>query len=162
MTRNIRGPRTAELVAAREKLKARRKLPEMERRRAASEATMAKFLGKPFNWGEGWHCIKMAHYHLRQMGKRPPSLPRVRSALAAKRAMKERGWDSVVEMLDQLLTPVPRAMLRLGDLVATPGTDGMDSVMIYLAPHRFLGWLPDGSEAVVLDMDEFSGAWQIG
>lgn len=153
---------TDELDRRRAELRRRRLLPEPVRRQEATAATLAKFKGRPFDWSEGWHCLKLAHFHLRQMGRRPPSLPRIRSALAAKKALQARGFASVTALLDSLLPRIPAARLRLGDLAAVPGSDGLDSVMVYVAPHRLLTWLPDGSEATLCDVDpaDFTGCWR--
>src|SRR3546814_2814098 len=95
----------------REALKRRGKLPEPVRRKEATQAALDKFKGLPFDWSEGRHCVRLAHFHLRQMGRKPPTLPRIRSALAAKKALKERGWASVSDMLDSILVRIPPAMI---------------------------------------------------
>src|SRR3546814_6440224 len=84
----------------REAVKRRGKLTEPVRRNEATQSARDKFKGLPFDWSEGRHCVRLAHFHLRQMGRKPPTLPRIRSALAAKKALKERGWASVSDMLD--------------------------------------------------------------
>lgn len=138
-------------------------LPEMEWRRVATQATKDHFIGRPFDWQQGRHCVQLAHYHLRKMGKRPPRLPRVRNAEEARAALAERGWGSVSEMLDSLLERIPPAMMRLGDIAVTPGDQGFDSVVINVAAGKFLGWLPDGSRVVVYDggVRELTGAWRV-
>jgi hypothetical protein len=147
----------------REALKRRGKLPEPVRRKEATQATLDKFKGQPFDWGEGRHCVRLAHFHLRQMGQKPPTLPRIRSALAAKKALKERGWESVSDMLDSILVRIPPAMMLTGDICITPGDQGLDSVMIFVGPRKLLGWLPDGSEVVIYDagVDDLTGAWRV-
>lgn len=169
MRRRVKGPEAAELEEARKRLKARRKLPELERRREATQATIDKFKGKPLDWSEGRHCVKLAHYHLRQMGWRSPklpTLPAVKSPLAAKKAMKERGWDSVPAMLDSVLgkgARIPAAMMLTGDMAVTPGDEGFDCVMICIGPRTMMGFLPDGSEVVAYDTDyrDFTAAWRV-
>src|SRR3546814_2176596 len=108
----------------REALKRRGKLPEPVRRKEATQAALDKFKGLPFDWSEGRHCVRLAHFHLRQMGRKPPTLPRIRSALAAKKALKERGWASVSDMLDSILVRIPPAMMQLGDVATVEGDQG--------------------------------------
>src|SRR3546814_14475637 len=108
----------------REALKQRGKLPEPVRRKESTQATLDKFKGQPFDWGEGRHCVRLAHFHLRQMGQKPPTLPRIRSALAAKKALKERGWASVSDMLDSILVRIPPAMMQLGTWRPSRATKG--------------------------------------
>lgn len=155
--------KTDALDQRREELRERRKLPEAERRRAATEATLAKFRGTVFDWGDGRHCMKLAHYHLRQMGKRPPALPRIRSALAARKELKARGVGSVTELLDGLLVRVPPAQMRLGDLAVLPGDDGLDAVFLCAGPRRLFGWREDQPVAVMLEirLDEVKAAWSV-
>lgn len=147
----------------RAELRARRKLPEPERRRAATEATLAKFRGTAFDWAEGRHCIKLAHYHLRQMGKRPPALPRIRSALAAKKELKARGAGSVTELLDGLLERIPPARMQLGDIAILPGDGGLESVRICAGPRRLFGWSEGQPVAVMLavGLHEVKAAWSV-
>lgn len=165
----VQGPRTAELDEARKRLKARRKLPELDRRREATQATIDKFKGLPLDWSEGRHCVKLAHYHLRQMGWRSPKLPTlpvVHSAFAAKKALKERGWGNVADMLDAVLgkgSRIPAAMMLTGDVAITPGDEGFDCVMICIGPRTMMGFLPDGSEAVAYatDYGDLTAAWRV-
>lgn len=149
-------------------MKRRRQLPELDRRQEAAQATRDKFIGKPFDWSEGRHCVKLAYSHLREMGWRSPklpTLPRIRSAFAARQALKDRGWDSVSAMLDDVLRDrrIPPAKMRLGDIGVVPGDEGMESIVIFLGRHAFLGWLPDGSAVVIYEANfgELSGAWRV-
>lgn len=147
----------------REALKRRGKLPEPVRRKEATQATLDKFKGQPFDWSEGRHCVRLAHFHLRQMGQKPPTLPRIRSALAAKRALKERGWASVSDMLDSILVRIPPAMMLTGDIVTVPGADGLDAIFICAGPRKFIGWREDVEECVILDveMHQIAMAWRV-
>lgn len=154
------------LKARREAMKRRGELPELERRREATQATQDKFFGQAFDWAEGRHCVAMAHFHLRQMGWRAPklpTLPRVRSALGARRALKAHGFETVAELLDSFLVRVPPAAMWVGDIAVTPGDDGLEAILIRTAPHKLLGWLPDGSAVVNYDagVEDLTGAWRV-
>lgn len=139
------------------------RLPEMEKRRVATEATLTRYRNKAFDWASGVTCVHLARFQLRNMGHRPPSLPRFRSALAAKRAMKERKWASVSEMLDSMLPRIPPAAMLLGDLAVLEGDAGFDSIMVCAGPQRVFGWREDVEGLVVLGigMNEISGAWRL-
>src|SRR5688500_1616962 len=96
------------------------RLPELEMRARATEKTRDRFFGKRFDWSTGGTCVHMARYHLRNMGHRPPGLPRFRSLFAAKQALRARGWASVAEMLDAVIGSHRRvypAAMGLGDIV---------------------------------------------
>lgn len=146
----------------REALKRRGKLPEPVRRKEATQATLDKFKGRSFDWGEGRHCVRLAHFHLRQMGQKPPTLPRIRSALVAKKALKERGWSSVSDMLDSILVRIPPARMMTGDIVTVPGTDGLDAIFVCAGQRKFIGWREDVEGCVILDVElrEIAAAWR--
>lgn len=137
--------------------------PEMEWRRTATEATLARYRNKAFDWSTGVTCIHMAWAQLRKMGHRPPTLPRFRSPLAARRALAAAGHDSVAGMLDSLLPRIAPAQMMLGDLAALPGDAGMDAIVICAGPQRVFGWREDQDCLVVLGvrMDEIAGAWSV-
>lgn len=106
----------------------------------------------------------MARSHLVQMGHRPPSLPRIRSLLTARRALQERGWDNVEAMLDAqagLLRIAPAEML-VGDIAVLASDDGIGAIFICAGPHKLIGWREDHPTLVVLDLsfDQISGAWR--
>ena len=136
---------------------------ELERRRAATEKTLARYRGKAFDWSAGVTCVHLARQHLRNMGHKVPTLPRFRSALAAKRALKERGWASVAEMLNSLLPYIRPAEMVLGDLAVVPGDAGLDAIFVCAGPRKVFGWREDADGLVVLDvsMDEMTGAWRV-
>lgn len=137
--------------------------PEGERRRVGTQKTRDQFFGERFDWAKGMHCVKLAHAHLRNMGKRPRNLPTVKSPEQAQEALAERGWSSVADMLDELLERIPPAMMRTGDIGVVEGSEGFESVVILLGPRKVLGWLPDGAEVVIYDtgLDALGGAWRV-
>lgn len=154
------------LVSRRETLRKRRALPEMERRREATQATVGKFRGHGFDWGQGFHCVRLAHFHLRQMGWRSPklpTLPRLRSSLAAKKELQARGWGSVTAMLDALLPRIAPAAMLQGDLAVLPGDDGLDAIFVYAGPRRLFGWREDQPVAVMLEvpLGDVKAAWRV-
>lgn len=140
-----------------------RALPELERRRVATEKTLAKYKDKTFDWRENRHCIAMALFQARRMGHRPPPLPRLRSTLAAKRELKARDAASVIELLDGHFKRIAPAMMRLGDLCAVPGEGGLDAVFVNVGPRKAMGWREDAPLLVVLDLGprEILAAWRL-
>lgn len=138
-------------------------LPEMERRRRATQFTLDRFRPKVFDWSRGITCIHLAWCQLRQMGHKPPTLPRFRSALAAKRALKERDFDTVEAALDSLLPRIAPAQMLLGDLASVPGQEGLDCILVCAGPQKLMGWHPETGAFVLYDggMDELTGAWRV-
>jgi hypothetical protein len=139
------------------------RVASLEWRRLATQRTLDRYRDKTFNWAEGRTCVHLARHQLRNMGHRPPSLPRFRSALAAKRAMEERGWSSVEEMLDSMLPRITPAQMVLGDLAIVEGAAGFSSIVVCAGPQRVLGWLPSGEGVAVYagGVSELTAAWRL-
>lgn len=137
---------------------------ELERRRVATEKTLGRFRGKVFAWKTGVHCVRLAHQHLKNMGRKPPTLPRVRSALGAKRALQHNGWDSVEAMLDSMLERIAPAQMLLGDVAIIPGDAGLDAIFVCAGPLKVFGWAIDRPELAMVDiqnLDGLKGAWRV-
>lgn len=137
---------------------------ELERRRAATERTRAKYIGKSFKWERWRHCIAMARYQAVQLGHRPPPIRPIRSALSAKKELKRRGFASATELLDSLYPRIAPAQMWLGDLAAVKGPDGLDAILINVGPGRLMGWREDHlHELAVLavSLDEIDAAWRL-
>src|SRR3546814_14237509 len=86
------------------------------------------------------------------MGQKPPTPPCIRSALAAKKALKERGWASVSDMLDSILVRIPPAMMQLGDVATVEGDQGLDALFVCAGPNRSFGWRGADAGEVVLEV----------
>jgi len=140
-----------------------KKLPELERRRVASEKTRAKYLGKEFDWKARRTCIHLAAFQAKQMGHKPPPVANIRSALSAKKELQKRECKSVIELLDKHFQRIPPAMMRLGDLCAFEGTEGLDGVMVNVGPCRAMGWHEDAPSLAVLVFEptEVAAAWRL-
>ena len=137
-------------------------VPEAVRRKQATEATVARYRAKPFSWAQGRTCVHLARQHLRNMGRTVPTLPRFRSALAAKRALEAGGWSDVCQMLDSFLPRIPPAAMALGDIAALPGEGGLHGIVIDVGPRRVFGWA-EGEETPKMlepDVTKIIGAWR--
>ena len=97
--------------------------PELERRRRAAEATLARVDGKPFVWGTR-DCVRVASRHLRELGCRVSLLKgrRYTTALGARRTLRALGFPSLAAGVDSLGFPrIPPAAALIGDQVGLPG-----------------------------------------
>lgn len=133
---------------------------EMIRRQVATQATMDKYRDKKFSWADSQTCIHMLRFHLRQMGHKPETLPRIRSAIAARRALDTRGWKDVGDMLDTLLPRIPYASRALGDIVMFESDDGFGAITIAVE-QKVIGWHADYDGMTVLQPINISGAWRV-
>lgn len=135
--------------------------PTLIRRQQAVEATMAKYRHRKFDWKSKATCLHMASFHLRRMGRKPPKLPQVGSLLAAKKALKERGWKTVADMLDGIgLERIPPASMLLGDLAMLKSADGMGSIVVS-AGGKVIGWHDDDAGMVVMEPLQIEAAWRV-
>ena len=136
---------------------------ELERRRLATEKTLGRYAGKVFDWSKGITCVHLARAHLKNMGHKPQTLPRFRSAFGAKKALQANEWESVEAMLDSMLARIAPAQMMLGDLAIVPGDNGLDAIFVCAGPLKVFGWREDEPKMVLLDigLDELTGAWRV-
>lgn len=135
--------------------------PDMIRRQQAVQATMDKYRARAFDWKGKATCLHMARFHLVRMGRKPPALPQVGSLLAARRALAERGWANVGEMLDGIgLERIAPAAMRLGDLAMIEDDSGLGGIVIS-AGGKVIGWHEDAAGMVVMDLLQADAAWRV-
>lgn len=139
--------------------------PDLLRRQKAVQETMEKYRSRPFDWRSKATCLHMARFHLRRMGRKPPPMPQVGSLLAAKKALKERDWLNVADMLDGIgLERIAPAMMLLGDLVAIESEDGIGSIFVAAGPNKIIGWCVEQEGLAVVDLaapENLKGAWRV-
>ena len=133
---------------------------DLLRRQEATKATLEKYRDKPFSWEDGHTCLHMLRYHLRQMGHKPESLPRIKSAIGAKRALEKRGWNDVGDMLDSILPRIQHATMLLGDVALFRSGDGFGAITISVG-SKVLGWHEDVPGMTALQPVEIEGAWRV-
>lgn len=130
---------------------------------AATNKTITKYRNKPFDW-DGETCLHLARTQLRNMGHRPPRIPRFYSALGAKRAMVKAGYPDMAAIFDSLgLARISPAAMLVGDIATLPGEDGFDAIVI-CAGGKLLGW--HGSDLSRLQpigeaMADVIAAWRV-
>lgn len=139
--------------------------PDLIRRQLATQDTLLRFRGKPFDWKAGLTCVHLAHYHLQRMGHAPRALPGIGSLRAARRALAERGWADCHAMLAAQpgLAEIPPAAMLMGDLATCESADGLGGIVICAGPRKVFGWREDAPGLVVLDVsfDQFTGAFRV-
>jgi hypothetical protein len=137
------------------------KLPDLIRRRRAVEATMEKYRHRVFDWKTKASCLHMFRFHLVRMKRKAPALPPVGSLLAAKRALKARGWKDVGDMMDGIgLKEINPAQMLLGDVAMLESEDGLGAIVISVG-GKVIGWHDDGEAMVVMEPLEIKRAWRL-
>jgi len=107
-----------------------------------AQAALTRFGGRPFKWGVD-DCAKLAAYVLKLAGYKPnlSQFGDYKTDLAARRALKNREFSSVVNWIDSVGVArcFPAATLP-GDLVAFPGVGGWDGLAVVLGNGRVLAF----------------------
>jgi len=130
---------------------------ELERRRVALEATLAKYRGRKLDYVHA-DCARMIRYHLLQMGHKPPPMPRYRSAIGAQRAALKIG--GLVAAFDAILPRIPFARMLPGDIAVLEGDGDMDCGVICVG-HKVVGWHQNSDDLVNLVPLEVKAAWRV-
>jgi len=138
-------------------------MKEIERRTAATLATQGRFANKPFDWRKAATCIHLIRFHAAKMGHKLPVVPRFNSAFGAMKALKATGFDTLPALMDAYFERIPPAMMAVGDVMALPGTDTFDALVIRGSIDKFLGWHEDGEGCTVVrcPLDKATGAWRL-
>lgn len=139
---------------------------EIEQRRAAVIATEQRYRDKAFDWRKQATCVHLLRFHAAQMGHSVPIVPRFKSALGAKKALLSTGWQTLPALLDSMFERIPPAFMRVGDVLAGPGTDGFEALYIKADKVKFLGWHVDAPACTIIDVSHDDiraalGAWRL-
>lgn len=139
-----------------------KKKPNIIRRHQALESTMQKYRDRPFSWEGNATCIHMMRHHLKRMGHQIERVPKLSGPVAAKRELKKRGWGSVAAMLDDLLEPIPVAMMLPGDVSILPDDSGLNGIVISVGAAKIIGWHEEAAGMVVMEPTaDLQRAWRV-
>lgn len=138
-------------------------MKEIERRVRATEKTESRFRDRDFDWAKSATCIHLVRYHAAQLGHQLPVVPRFRSALGAKKALKATGYDNLPDLLDAHFERVPPAFLRVGDILAWEGSDSFEALYVKGDRTKYLGWHEKAPGCTIVDIDvsKAVGAWRL-
>lgn len=156
-------------------MKVTRKTPRpatLADRAARVARVVERFRGKPFCW-HGANCWKLVGALARALGHPFPPVPRFRSALGVKAALRKAGCDNAEQLLDRHFTRLPApAFARVGDLVLLPdAADGkvlLGAVCLADGQGNLFGWHGAdeddsvGFTSVKFAMGDAVGAWAVG
>lgn len=123
-------------------------MTDLERRQAALEKTIAKYRGRRLDYKSA-DCIRMARFHLIQMGHKVPALPRYQSLVGARRALAQAG--GMVAIFDALLPRIAPAQMLPGDIAVSAG-DEAEAAVISVG-YKVMGWHQDSDVAVNMTVD---------
>lgn len=136
-------------------------MSDLLRRKKATEKSLMKYKDKPFSWEDGSTCIHFVRSHAVNMGHKVPRLPRLKSEVGARFALKKNGWSGVSEMMNEYFTPIAPANMLLGDVAVLRGEGDFEALVI-CAGLKFLGWHgTDLSRLHNIVVNEVDGAWKL-
>ncbi len=138
-------------------------ISELQRRVNAVTATEARFRDKAFDWSKAATCIHLVRFHAAQLGHSLPVVPEFRTALSARRALQSTGYQTLPELLDSKFERIAPAFMRVGDIIAMPGDEAFDALLLKADKLKFLGWHEDapGCQYMEIDMGAAIGAWRL-
>lgn len=125
---------------------------ELTIRAAAASAVLARYRGRPLEWGRV-DCVRLLALTLREM-KQPVSLAKAGSyysAAGALKALKRTGHDSLEAAIDAHgLIRISPAAARVADVLAVPGDGVLSALWIVLGNGKALGWHEDSELCSVI------------
>lgn len=141
-----------------------RKRPELIRRSKAVEKTLSRFGGKAFALGSN-DCVKLVRFHLTQLGHKLPSTGHYKTATEAAKNLRKHGVKNIEQLWDKYLERIPPASMLLGDIAMPPSdpdapASKLGTVLIKVAPAKFLGWHPNHEMLAVMEITQIDAAWR--
>ncbi|MDE0878931.1 MAG: hypothetical protein OSB00_09780 [Sphingomonas bacterium] len=138
---------------------------DLEARRVATEAVVARFRGRPFSWTGRRTCVHLARAQMRALGHRPPAVPDMRSAASAVRALKATGHDRLIDLFDSLLPRIAPAAMVIGDLALMAG-DALFDAIVVSAGGKVIGYHGDALQRGLVNIEPigprpFIAAWRL-
>ncbi len=110
-------------------------------RKDATEKTLQWFAPRPFDWAKSATCVHMVRRHLVHMGHKVPPMPQFRSPLTAKRALHDRGWESLGAMMDSIVPRIGSSWKLLGDVLELPSdSDAFPALVVYTGNDTIMGY----------------------
>jgi hypothetical protein len=136
-------------------------MTELEKRAAVLKLTKAKFGAQAFKWG-GADCGRMVAFHLRKFGHKPPQSGGYRSALGAKKRLKQLGFENLPDLIDSLgLVEIPWSFCRIGDIVSFPSDDAIGGVGIVWGNGNMMCFHESHMTPVIMTMHTIDKAWSV-
>ena len=132
-----------------------------------TEAAIARFRDKPFDWCKAATCVHLARAQLAAFGHAVPPVPRFRSPLSAERALRELGHETLEALLDALLPGcrIPAARMIVGDLGMVPGMAPFNALVVCAGGGKVLGWhggAPGKLRPIEVNRQEYLAVWAVG
>lgn len=131
-------------------------------RAAVTKAVADSFRGVPIDFAKGVTCIHLLRAQLVGFGYSPPEIPEFDSVKSAKKALRRMGHRTIRGLLDTMLSRIPPAAMRVGDIALGPGHP-FEAVALNAGNGMLLGWHDDGALGLVniKPSAPLIGAWRL-
>lgn len=137
--------------------------PELIRRQQAVAFILKKYKSASCDFVRA-DCVRMLRTLLVKLGySRLPRLPRYDTLAGAVRALRERGWNSTPELIDEILPGrrIAPAEMWLGDVAVAPDESGLGAIWVAIGGGRMLGWIDGSDKAAVIEPLTIEAAWRV-
>lgn len=132
-------------------------------RRDATQATLDKWLNKPFEWGKS-DCARMGIDHLRNMGHKPKT-SKARSwktAVSAKAAIKRAGFNDLIEAIDDMgHLRIAGAYAIAGDIAIIEADNPLGCLCVCIGPNQWLALHEAAQGFTIIKIKKFKAVWRI-
>ena len=135
----------------------------LERRHAVTEATLARYRTRAFQWGSV-DCAKVAAFHLKKLGHKimVSKAGTYQSEFGAARALKRLGYSTLAEMADGIgLVAIAPARMLLGDIALIPSDGAIGALGIYAGNGNLFCFHQDHEGLVTFKPTEILRAWNV-
>jgi len=114
-------------------------------RAARTDAVIARFRAKPFDWSAHATCIHLFRAQAAAFGHKVPLVPRFKTPLGARRALERTGFATVEALIDSMLPRIAPATMWVGDIALLPG-EPFEAVTVHAGGGILLGWHADAPD----------------
>lgn len=134
----------------------------LQQRADALQATKDHFDPHPFAWGR-WDCARMLDDYFRRLGA-PWPLDRIgpySSAAGAVRFLRGLGFESMGDVMNSRLSPIPPAFAWLGDIIEFEAEHVVGALGIALDNNAVYCYVPDCPEPRAARIIQPKRAWRV-
>lgn len=134
---------------------------EVVKRQQATRLTLAKYGAREFTWG-ACDCGKIAAFHARKFGWKPPKTGTYKSAVGAKKYLASLGVNSLPDLLDKIgFEEIAPARAMTGDFISFASDDPVGSIGIVVGNGNMACFHEAQAGLVYMTMTNIDRAWSV-
>ncbi|RYD63238.1 MAG: hypothetical protein EOP58_11770 [Sphingomonadales bacterium] len=134
-------------------------------RARATGTVIERFRDKPFAWDTTGNCIHLSHKQAKALKVKVPTVPKFRTPLGARKALKKMGFDTLEGLMDSMFPRIAPARMIVGDIGMVPGEAPFNALVVSVGGGKVVGW--HGADLsrlqnIALSKADFVAAWAVG